>query len=133
MRPIIEIFHIFLCFSENHLEKQKEKVTNAITYIVIFISKLNRDKERVHLFAKRWYILNIDTSYHRSGGISVAFICLLITGLKYLGSFNCLNCSMKVVYYIFTSTPGVVRIHFRTNPRTQIFEKISFFLILWGP
>ena len=49
------------------------------------------------------------------------------------GSYNCLHCSMKVVYYIFTSTPGVVRIHFWTNPRTQVFfEKISFF-ILWGP
>ena len=43
-----------------------------------------------------------------------------------IGSYNCLHCSMKVVYYIFTSTPGVVRIHFQTNPRI-VFEKISFF------
>ena len=38
-----------------------------------------------------------------------------------IGRYNYLNCSMKVVYYIFTSTPGVVRIHFRTNPTTQVF------------
>ena len=34
---------------------------------------------------------------------------------------------MKVVYYIFTSTPEVVRIHFQTNPRTQVFFKKKFF------
>ena len=38
-----------------------------------------------------------------------------------IGSYNCLNCTMKVVYYIFTSTPGVVKIHFRANPRIQVF------------
>ena len=44
-----------------------------------------------------------------------------------IGSHNCLNCSMKVVYYIFTSTPGVVRNHFRTNPKTQVFWENQFF------
>ena len=27
-----------------------------------------------------------------------------------------MHCSMKVVYYIFTSSPGVVSMHFQTNP-----------------
>ena len=44
-----------------------------------------------------------------------------------IGSYNCLNCYMRVVYYIFTSTPGVVRFHFRTNPRTQVFWENQFF------
>ena len=38
-----------------------------------------------------------------------------------IGRYKYLNCSMKVVYYIFTSTPGVVRTHFWTNPRIQVF------------
>ena len=42
-------------------------------------------------------------------------------------SYNCLNCYMRVVYYIFTSAPGVVRIHFRTNPTTQVFWENQFF------
>ena len=37
--------------------------------------------------------------------------------------------SMKVVYYIFTSSPGVVRIPFWTNPRSQVFfRKLVFFI-----
>ena len=43
------------------------------------------------------------------------------------GSYNCLHCSMKLVYYIFTSTPRVVRTHFRTNPRIQVFWENQFF------
>ena len=38
-----------------------------------------------------------------------------------IGIYNCFHCSMKVVHYIFTSTPGVFRIHFWTNPKTQVF------------
>ena len=38
-----------------------------------------------------------------------------------IGSYKDLNCYMKVVYYIFTSTLRVVRIHFWTNHRTQVF------------
>ena len=44
-----------------------------------------------------------------------------------IGKYNYLNCSMKVVYYIFASTPGVVRTHFRTNPRIQVFWENQFF------
>ena len=51
-----------------------------------------------------------------------------------IGSDNYLNCYMKVVYYNITSTPGLVRIHFRINLRTQVFfEKISFFLFCGAP
>ena len=48
------------------------------------------------------------------------------------GRYNSLHCSMEVVYYIFTSTPGVIRIHFRTNPRTQVFLRKSIFLKFCG-
>ena len=48
-------------------------------------------------------------------------------------SYNNLNCSMKVVYYIFTSTPGVVRIHFRANPRIQVFWENQFFSFCGAP
>ena len=50
-----------------------------------------------------------------------------------IGSYNCLNCSMKVVYYIFTSTPGVVRTHFRTNPKILVFLRKSVFFHFVGP
>ena len=50
-----------------------------------------------------------------------------------IGSYNCLNCSMKVVYYVFTSTPGVVRIHFRTNPKIQVFVENQFFSFCGAP
>ena len=51
-----------------------------------------------------------------------------------IGMYNYLNCSMKVVYYIFTCTPGVVRFHSWTNPRTQVFWENQFFHLkkLWG-
>ena len=48
-------------------------------------------------------------------------ILVFILHRSHIGSYNYLNCSMKVVYYIFTSTPGVVRIHFWANPRIQVF------------
>ena len=50
-----------------------------------------------------------------------------------IGRYNYLNCSMKVVYYIFTSTPGVVRTHFRTNPRIQVFWENQFFSFCGAP
>ena len=50
-----------------------------------------------------------------------------------IGSYNYLNCYMKVVYYIFTSTPGVVRFHFWTNPRTQVFWENQFFSFCGSP
>ena len=49
------------------------------------------------------------------------------------GSYNCLHCSMKVVYYIFTSIPGVVRTHFRTNPRVQFFWENQFLSFCGAP
>ena len=49
------------------------------------------------------------------------------------GSYNCLNCYMKVVCYIFSSTPGVVRIHFRANPRIQVFWENQFFSFCGAP
>ena len=52
---------------------------------------------------------------------------LIIVHRSHIGSYNYLNCSMKVVYYIFTSTPGVVRIHFWANPRIQVFLENQFF------
>ena len=56
-----------------------------------------------------------------------------------IGMYNYLNCSMKVLYYIFTNTPGVVRTHFQTNPRIQggTFDNeirvgpLTFILIPW--
>ena len=50
-----------------------------------------------------------------------------------IARYNYLNCSMKVVYYIFTSTPGVVRTHFQTNPRIQVFGENQFFLFCGAP
>ena len=52
---------------------------------------------------------------------------------SHIGSNNCLNCSIKVVYYIFTSTPGVVRIHFWANPRIQVFLENQFFSFCRAP
>ena len=50
-----------------------------------------------------------------------------------IGSDNYLNCYMKVVYYNITSTPGLVRIHFRTNPRTQVFGGNQYFSFFGAP
>ena len=49
-----------------------------------------------------------------------------------IGSYNYLNCYMKVVYYLYTSTPGIVRIHFQTNPRTQVFRENQFYIVLYN-
>ena len=43
-----------------------------------------------------------------------------------LQMLHTMHFSIKVVYYIFVSTPGVVRIPFQTNPRTQVFWESQF-------
>ena len=50
-----------------------------------------------------------------------------------IGRYNCLNCTTKVVYYIFTSTSGVVGTHFWTNPRIQVFWENQFFSFCEAP
>ena len=44
----------------------------------------------------------------------------------HIGSYYFLHSSMKVVFYTFTSTPGVVRIHFLTNPTGCPKKNASF-------
>ena len=95
----------------------------------IFLQKSN------FLLGKKWRSLTLfislsafSNAYHTTLGSLTYHV-----HRSQIGSYDYLNCYMNVVYYNFISTPGIVRIHFRTNPRIQVFWENQFFSFCGAP
>ena len=118
---------------DNGHAMQKTKCYQNVSIFSLFPTTLSRKQQRWWYQSEKF--ISVYTYWHIHKIFAVCFLknlnqikkskdsfrFKLTVHRSQIGSYNCLRCSMKVVYYIFTSTPEVVRIHFWTNPRTQLF------------
>ena len=118
---------------------QKTKCYQNVSIFSLFPTTLSRKQQRWWYQSEKF--ISVYTYWHIHKIFAVCFLknlnqikkskesfrFKLTVHRSQIGSYNCLRCSMKVVYYILTSTPGVVRIHFRANPRIQVFWENQFF------